>query len=200
MFFWYINPNCVNLVVEMGANRCALRFSAALWSTACVPQLSWISATSCQSVECPREPSSAVWRKSLVTVASWPVHQETTPQLFPTTPRLRSPGSSCPQAQRKSSLLPTELLLVRTVGVIQPILSCFLQVDGMCSYGFIYSDWPALCFVKGVVAGGGRIDKPILKAGRAYHKYKAKRNCWPRVRGVAMNVSHCKPTVLPDAI
>ncbi len=41
----------------------------------------------------------------------------------------------------------------------------------------------------GVVAGGGRIDKPILKAGRAYHKYKVKRNCWPRVRGVAMNVS-----------
>uniref|UniRef100_A0A2K5LA00 Large ribosomal subunit protein uL2 n=1 Tax=Cercocebus atys TaxID=9531 RepID=A0A2K5LA00_CERAT len=40
---------------------------------------------------------------------------------------------------------------------------------------------------QGVVAGGGRIDKPILKAGRAYHKYKAKRNCWPRVRGVAMN-------------
>ncbi|CAD7682137.1 unnamed protein product [Nyctereutes procyonoides] len=41
--------------------------------------------------------------------------------------------------------------------------------------------------VVGVVAGGGRIDKPILKAGGAYHKYKAKRNCWSRVRGVAMN-------------
>jgi len=39
----------------------------------------------------------------------------------------------------------------------------------------------------GVVAGGGRIEKPILKAGRAYFKYKAKRNCWPKVRGVAMN-------------
>jgi len=39
----------------------------------------------------------------------------------------------------------------------------------------------------GIVAGGGRIDKPMLKAGRAYHKYKAKRNCWPKVRGVAMN-------------
>jgi len=39
----------------------------------------------------------------------------------------------------------------------------------------------------GIVAGGGRIDKPILKAGRAYHKYKAKRHCWPNVRGVAMN-------------
>merc|ERR1711970_475005 len=31
------------------------------------------------------------------------------------------------------------------------------------------------------------IDKPLLKAGRAYHKYKVKRNCWPKVRGVAMN-------------
>ena len=41
----------------------------------------------------------------------------------------------------------------------------------------------------GIVAGGGRIDKPLLKAGRAYHKYKVKRNCWPKVRGVAMNVS-----------
>ena len=41
----------------------------------------------------------------------------------------------------------------------------------------------------GIVAGGGRIEKPMLKAGRAYHKYKAKRNSWPVVRGVAMNVS-----------
>ncbi len=39
----------------------------------------------------------------------------------------------------------------------------------------------------GLVAGGGRIDKPLLKAGVAYHKYKAKRNEWPKVRGVAMN-------------
>jgi len=39
----------------------------------------------------------------------------------------------------------------------------------------------------GIIAGGGRIDKPILKAGRAYFKYKAKRNCWPVVRGVCMN-------------
>merc|ERR1712188_183348 len=39
----------------------------------------------------------------------------------------------------------------------------------------------------GVVAGGGRLDKPIMKAGRAYHKYRVKRNCWPKVRGCAMN-------------
>jgi len=39
----------------------------------------------------------------------------------------------------------------------------------------------------GLIAGGGRTDKPLLKAGRAYFKYKAKRNSWPKVRGVAMN-------------
>lgn len=42
--------------------------------------------------------------------------------------------------------------------------------------------------VVGVVAGGGSIDKLILKAGCAYLKYKAERNCWARVRGVAMNL------------
>jgi large subunit ribosomal protein L8e len=39
----------------------------------------------------------------------------------------------------------------------------------------------------GIVAGGGRIDKPMLKAGTAHHKYRVKRNCWPKTRGVAMN-------------
>ena len=39
----------------------------------------------------------------------------------------------------------------------------------------------------GIIAGGGRMDKPLLKAGRAFHKYRVKRNSWPRVRGVAMN-------------
>lgn len=39
----------------------------------------------------------------------------------------------------------------------------------------------------GLIAGGGRTDKPILKAGRAFHKYRVKRNEWPKVRGVAMN-------------
>ena len=39
----------------------------------------------------------------------------------------------------------------------------------------------------GIVAGGGHIDKPLLKADHAYHKYKAKRYNWPRTHGVAMN-------------
>lgn len=39
----------------------------------------------------------------------------------------------------------------------------------------------------GIVAGGGRMDKPMLKAGRSYHKYRVKRKAWPVVRGVARN-------------
>jgi len=39
----------------------------------------------------------------------------------------------------------------------------------------------------GQVAGGGRTEKPMLKAGRSYHKFRVKRNSWPKVRGVAMN-------------
>ncbi|WP_396612035.1 50S ribosomal protein L2 [Haloferax sp. S1W] len=39
----------------------------------------------------------------------------------------------------------------------------------------------------GVVAGGGRTEKPFVKAGKKYHKMKARGIKWPRVRGVAMN-------------
>jgi len=47
---------------------------------------------------------------------------------------------------------------------------------------------PSACrAMVGIVAGGGRTEKPMLKAGRSYYKYKAKRNAWPKTRGVAMN-------------
>ncbi|MGQ9468659.1 MAG: 50S ribosomal protein L2 [Nitrososphaerales archaeon] len=38
----------------------------------------------------------------------------------------------------------------------------------------------------GEIAGGGRIEKPFLKAGTRYHAMKAKGKLYPRVRGVAM--------------
>ncbi|MGB9827982.1 50S ribosomal protein L2 [Thermosphaera chiliense] len=41
----------------------------------------------------------------------------------------------------------------------------------------------------GVVAGGGRLEKPLLKAGASYYKWSAKSRWWPRVRGVAMNAA-----------
>ena len=43
----------------------------------------------------------------------------------------------------------------------------------------------------GIPAGAGRTEKPLLKAGSSYYKWKAKAHKWPKVRGVAMNaVSH----------
>ena len=39
----------------------------------------------------------------------------------------------------------------------------------------------------GVVAGGGRTEKPMVKAGNKYHKVQGRGTVWPRVRGVAMN-------------
>jgi large subunit ribosomal protein L2 len=39
----------------------------------------------------------------------------------------------------------------------------------------------------GVVAGGGRTEKPFVKAGKKYHKMKSRGTKWPKVRGVAMN-------------
>jgi large subunit ribosomal protein L2 len=39
----------------------------------------------------------------------------------------------------------------------------------------------------GVVAGGGRKDKPIVKAGTKFHLMKAKNKYWPKVSGTAMN-------------
>jgi large subunit ribosomal protein L2 len=38
----------------------------------------------------------------------------------------------------------------------------------------------------GVVCGGGRQEKPLLKAGAASYKYKARNRLWPKVRGVHM--------------
>jgi large subunit ribosomal protein L2 len=39
----------------------------------------------------------------------------------------------------------------------------------------------------GVVAGGGRTEKPYVKAGNKFHKMKTRGTKWPKVRGVAMN-------------
>ena len=68
----------------------------------------------------------------------------------------------------------------------------------------------------GIVAGGGRTDKPLLsmqeqfgvgsvqvlihvtEASRAKHKFAVKRNSWPKTRGVAMNpVDHVSLSILP---
>ncbi len=50
---------------------------------------------------------------------------------------------------------------------------------------------PACRATIGVVAGGGRLEKPIVKAGKAYYIAKARNRFWPKPRGVKMNaVNH----------
>lgn len=59
----------------------------------------------------------------------------------------------------------------------------------------------------GVVAGGGRVEKPFLTAGKRYFAMKAKNKLWPQVAGLSMNaVDHPfggsrnkkgKPTIAP---
>jgi large subunit ribosomal protein L2 len=39
----------------------------------------------------------------------------------------------------------------------------------------------------GIVAGGGRLEKPFLKAGNKYHKMRAKNKLYPHVCGTSMN-------------
>jgi large subunit ribosomal protein L2 len=39
----------------------------------------------------------------------------------------------------------------------------------------------------GIISGGGRKDKPILKAGRKYYMKKSKSKLWPRTSAVKMN-------------
>ncbi len=41
----------------------------------------------------------------------------------------------------------------------------------------------------GVAAGGGRTDKPVLKAGNAHYKAKARNKLWPRTSATSMNAA-----------
>lgn len=39
----------------------------------------------------------------------------------------------------------------------------------------------------GIIAGGGRLEKPLLKAGNNYHKFEARNKLYPHVCGLSMN-------------
>ena len=41
--------------------------------------------------------------------------------------------------------------------------------------------------VIGEIAGAGRLDKPVVKAGRRYHLKKARNKLWPRTSALKMN-------------
>ena len=39
----------------------------------------------------------------------------------------------------------------------------------------------------GVIAGSGRLEKPVIRAGKKHHMKKAKNKLWPRTSAVKMN-------------
>jgi len=45
----------------------------------------------------------------------------------------------------------------------------------------------------GIVAGAGKDEKPLVKAGAAFYKWKVKAHIWPRTRGVAMKGVEVRP-------
>ena len=67
------------------------------------------------------------------------------------------------------------------------MFEAFLHFDSFLILGFTFLDShdiatgsrktiPSACrAIVGLVAGGGRMDKPVLKAGNNFHKFRVKR-------------------------
>ncbi len=78
--------------------------------------------------------------------------------------------------------------LIRTAGSYALILSkdkknVYIKLSSGKKVSFL----PECRATVGCVAGGGRKEKPFVKAGKAYHLMKSKKKQYPTVRGVAMN-------------
>jgi large subunit ribosomal protein L2 len=78
--------------------------------------------------------------------------------------------------------------LVRTAG-------CFAKVVGKAGDRILVKlpskkqkSFPSKCRATlGTIAGDGRLDKPVLKAGNKMHAMRAKNKLYPKTSGVAMN-------------
>lgn len=77
--------------------------------------------------------------------------------------------------------------LVRAAGTYSTIVSQTLTgtIISLPSGKMLEIDKRCLATI-GLVAASGKSDKVLLKAGKNYHKYKAKARKWPTVRGKAM--------------
>merc|ERR1711916_124820 len=67
----------------------------------------------------------------------------------------------------------------------------FVAAEGMYTGQALYCGETAGMAIGNVLPLGkipeGCIEKPVLKAGNSYYRFRAKRNCWPKVRGVTRN-------------
>ncbi len=75
----------------------------------------------------------------------------------------------------------------RSAGSAATIVSHGTRTTVELPSGAFKSVHPQCRAAMGVLAGGGRTDKPLGKAGAAFHKHAHTGKNWPKVRGVAMN-------------
>jgi large subunit ribosomal protein L2 len=76
---------------------------------------------------------------------------------------------------------------VRAGGTVASIVSHGVKTVVQLPSGQFKPFHPECRATIGVVAGGGRQEKPFLKAGKKYQAFKSRAKKYPRVSGVAMN-------------
>jgi large subunit ribosomal protein L2 len=77
--------------------------------------------------------------------------------------------------------------LIRTAGTSGTVVSRGEKVVVLMPSGAMKQFEPRCRAAVGVVAGGGRTDKPLGKSGKKYHSLKSKSKMHFKVSGVAMN-------------
>lgn len=77
--------------------------------------------------------------------------------------------------------------LVRSAGTTAVVISHGKMVILQLPSGNFKSFLPDCRATLGLSGGGGRREKPIMKAGKKHHSLRSRAKCWPRVSGVAMN-------------
>lgn len=75
----------------------------------------------------------------------------------------------------------------RSSGVYGTIISKGEKITVKMSSGIIREFDPRCLAMIGIPAGGGRVDKPYVKAGQVYHAKLARNKLWPRSSASKMN-------------
>jgi len=76
---------------------------------------------------------------------------------------------------------------VRSAGTAAMVISHGKKVMLQLPSGNFKAFNPECRATLGLSGGGGRREKPFVKAGTRHHSLRSRAKCWPRVSGVAMN-------------
>lgn len=76
---------------------------------------------------------------------------------------------------------------VRSAGTAAVVISHGAKVMVQLPSGNFMAFLPECRATLGISAGGGRRERPIVKAGKKFHALRSRAKIWPRVSGVAMS-------------